>query len=201
MAGTDGGCLMALSQLVSGKIATLGRTRKTILTDGTDEVEFSAVMSFTPTLENEITEYTVEDGGTVSEHVRLQPLKISLSAQITVDDPLEADGIFTGSATAEEKLDILEKWVRNGTRLTVITPDKSYESLVMESLPPNRPGPEDAYSLSFGLKEVRVAKSSEREIALPQAARPTNRKGRTEPKTEEVPGQPAQNKSILKSLF
>lgn len=192
---------MAVGQLVAGKIATLGQSRRTILTDGTDEVEFSATMSVNPSFENSITEYTVEDGGTVSDHVRRKPWKIPVNAQITVDDPLDTTDIFSGSPSAEEKLDRLEKWAKEGTRLTLITPDKSYESLVMESYPPNRPGPEDSYSLSFSLKEVRVAKSSERTIALPQAARPTNKTGRTETKTEEVPGTPSTNKSILKSLF
>jgi len=183
---------------VQSKIAGLTGSNRSILTDGVDEVEFSALLSIEPQYTASVTGYAVEDGGTTSDHVRVNPTTIALSAVIAIDDPLEPTSFIAMSA--EDKLAKLEEWFQKKKRLSLVTPDKTYDSYAMSSFLPSESEPVEWFRLSVTLQEIRVSRSSERSISLPQAARRTTRSGRSATNTQTVPGAPV-NRSLARSLF
>jgi hypothetical protein len=192
---------MAFTSGISERVASVAGTNRTILTNGTEEVEFSAVTSYQWSGPVDVTSYTVEDGSNISDHARPQPPAVAISAQITIDDVIEGFSLF--GLTASQKLLKLQVWRLTAERLTLVVPDRpDFSSCVIKDLTISQSQPINAYEIGLTLVFLPISKSSERTIAAPQSTRPVTQGGRQVTQSQTVPGSPnTVNRSLARSLY
>jgi hypothetical protein len=189
---------MALTQRITDRasVITGSSSKRSFLTDGEETVKFSATISVSPSYANTVTQYPVEDGGQTSDHAREQADRLSVSASLVDDSATE---LF--SLSRFEKRDKILEWRRKRKPLSFVTPDDSYENLQIEEFDPAQDEPTESINASLTFVVVRVSKASQRNIELPQSARPTNKAGRTQTQSRTIPGEPAPTRSLARSLF
>lgn len=104
-----------------------------------------------------VTEQTLEDGSTISEHVIPQPPQITLQIEET-NNTLGSrfSGGFYGPQQTFDKL--VELW-ENSVPLTITTQHKKYENMVIQNMPILHRAPyRNALQISIDLKKLTFAK-------------------------------------------
>lgn len=163
-----------------------------------DDVLVDVVNDESPSFSNEITDYPVEDGTVISDHINNKPVELSLDIIITGDD-------------AVEKYERLREIRDNRELISVIGALEVYTNMAIQdlSLTKNKDNIE-GFSASINLKQLQISKAETIivEIAPPQIEgedQPTpegessdlNSKDKKE---DEVDEDTVKNKSLLKKM-
>jgi hypothetical protein len=136
-----------------------------------------------------VSSYPVEKGVEISDHVKVNPESVSLTATITnhtgisSQDQMSLLRIRGGGSVEDvisEKLASLENWRDNGALLTYFGAVKEpVENLVITSLSSSRSsGSGEAYELQIQMQRVVVAETVDLFSRLPVSAREVRKKGR-----------------------
>lgn len=134
----------------------------TRLEAGDTALVFDATPSETHTQDAEITQYPVEDGSDINDHVRPRPFTMRLSATLTAtpmdEDEQQVDRLARKHA---EMLDL----VTSGATLRVVTGLVAYDNMVIASYQANRSvRGGQALQCDLDLQQVRRADSAEVDI-------------------------------------
>jgi hypothetical protein len=149
-----------------------------------------------PALDSEITEYPVEDGADVTDHVRDLPISLTIEG-IVSDSPLIER---TGDLPSADARAHLEKIRADKEPITVETPRRTYTSMVLERLSfPEDARTGEALNFRASFKEV-VLKTNERttvRVAIPSARKKVNRGH----KSADQVATPRQAKTAVTALY
>lgn len=110
-------------------------------------VFLDAVLSEDHSYNNRVTNFPVEDGTFVSDHVITEPLTVRISGVVS-DTPLN---IFSGFNRSVDSFNRLVRLVENKEIITVVTGIKVYTSMVITSLNVPR-AVESGQSLTFNIE-------------------------------------------------
>lgn len=163
------GNLMGLAKAI---FAGGGGSSKSMVGD----LEVDAIIERTTNLDSEVTDYPVEDGFPVADHVTRQPLTLSMTCVCT-PTPLDGSaGLFatagamlrgqrSSSNTLQGTADKLLAIYQAGEPITITTPDAIYDNMVMTRAPLPR-NVEDGicYKLSLEFKHVRIVVQETAEV-------------------------------------
>ena len=139
-------------------------------------LELDAIIERTTNLDSEVTDYPVEDGFPVADHVTRQPLTLSMTCVCT-PTPLDGTGGLLATAgamlmgkksksnTLQGTADKLLAIYQAGEPITITTPDAIYDNMVMTRAPLPR-NVEDGicYKLSLEFKHVRIVVQQTAEV-------------------------------------
>lgn len=121
-----------------------------------DAISFDATLTEQHTRDAEATEYPIESGALITDHVRTKPDRLTMDAIISNTQP----GIARVSDYAEGIYEQLRLLQENATLVTALTTLRTYEHMVIESLSVTRTAKEaGAVHLSIGLKQVRLVQN------------------------------------------
>ena len=117
-------------------------------------VELDASLEEVHTSENEITQYPVERGVDISDHVRRQPDRVRIRGLVT-DTPIFLPGFTGRSADAYNQF---RRMLDDAELVSVVTTLRQYSDMVVESLEvPRRAGLGRAVELNLNLRQLLVA--------------------------------------------
>lgn len=147
--------------------------------DGTTS-QVDVLLNVTQEFEQErpgnVTDRPVEDADSITDHVRLDPIRISFTAYLTPD----TSGITLATVLktdVDERAEILESW-RDNLAILTLTGKRVIENLVIESMTERQQGLRDSRVFSITLREVKIADTD----AVSEAG-----VGTREQQTEETP--------------
>ncbi|MFT9493423.1 phage baseplate protein [Anaerosolibacter sp.] len=154
---------------------------KAIVTDGNITVEFTIVKSEKPHRSSEVTSNPVETGEDVSDHVRSNPIEFPITGMIA-------------GANAAQKLNQLEQFRKNGTRLRYV--GRNYiDNVVIESFVSTHDATiKNGFQFDITLKQVRIAVKKTVDIVVssqvsPTQVKPVENKGRQQIKKKPTDPQ------------
>ena len=140
------------------------------------DLEVDAIIERTTNLDSEVTDYPVEDGFPVADHVTRQPLTLSMTC-ICTPTPLDGSGGLFATAgammrgqqlssnTLQGTADKLLAIYQAGEPITIVTPDAIYDNMVMIRAPLPR-NVEDGicYKLALEFKHIRIVAQKTAEV-------------------------------------
>lgn len=142
------------------------------------QVEFNTVTEEAPEYFNQITSHAVESGQDVADHVKLMPNVLPINGVVAGDD-------------AAQKLQTLKQFRQNAELLQYIGRN-AFSNVVIESLTTRHTARvRNGFEFDLTLRQVRIARAREVQIAVPAAPRATTQtnqvqnKGRQQPKQQE----------------
>jgi hypothetical protein len=141
-----------------------------------------ACISEEPSLESEITEYPVESGATITDHVRNLPQTLDLEFKVS-DTPIgqAASARTAGAIPSSEARQFLETLRASRRTFTVITPRRTYESMVFRSLSFPRDGATgDALVGRASLQQLEIVNVRRVAVELQQKRKNVGRRPSTE---------------------
>lgn len=123
-------------------------------------IELDASIDETHTTANEITQYPVEDGVDISDHIRRQP-NIVIIHGISTDHPLEAGGAMMSGRSLETYQDLLAI-LDEAKLVSVVTSLRQYDDMAVESVVvPRNNQLGKSVDMTITLKQVLTAEVSE----------------------------------------
>jgi hypothetical protein len=149
-----------------------------------------------------ITEHPVEDGADITDHIRLEPIVVTINGVVTAT-------LLGQQGDATREIDawaVLEQVIEERQPVTLITTLRTYESMVVRSLSTERNvGLAHAIAPVLEFRQVRIVKALMTRLPPEIVKKP--RQKATAPKQQDVGRQPtdvasdAQRTSALKSLL
>lgn len=141
-------------------------------------IEFDASISEQHEGDAEITQFPVEVGADISDHIRPQPERITINGIIS-NSPLQLGADLSLSPTrAEEGYKLLRKMKNSGELVDIVTSLREYKSMGIEGLSVSRDVTTgNVVNATVSLKEVLTAESKEAPAPAPgqtSGAGPTN---------------------------
>ena len=141
------------------------------------DLELDAILERTTNLDSDVTDYPVEDGFPVADHVTRQPLTLSMTC-ICTPTPLDGSGGLYAAAGAAMRgssssagnslqsiADKLLAIYQAGEPIMVTTPDAIYRDMVMTSAPLPRTVEDGiCYKLALEFKHVRIVAQETSEV-------------------------------------
>jgi len=176
--------MVRISQVSEGRLRTV--------------VEFDATLSEAHSHTAKATEFPVETGATISDHVVQMPDAVKLEGVVS-NTPLPSNvqrdrDMFEQEARAgayaergEDAYRALLEAKEAGTLLTVETDLRSYADLVVESVEPAKEG--DGLRLTIALKKITTSTTKTVPVPKIEKAAPKVKKGR-QPTATAAPGGP-----------
>lgn len=164
-----------------------------------DSLSFDATVQEQHTRDAETTEHPVEDGASITDHVRIKPDRLQMEAYLS-NSPL------TGTATdgrAEGLYEQLRLLQESATLLTVLTTLRTYESMVIESLGVPRSAKEaGAVHLNITLKQIRLVQNKTSIVTITKEPIAKNKVGGGKQAATQLDDADAnaRGKTILKQL-
>ena len=179
-------------KLVEGATGVLG-----------DSVEFDASKDEDHNGENEVTDFPVEEGANITDHSRPKPRTVSIHAYVT-GTPVSLLNIATPpgfkATRGKDAWKQMDKWRREGTKLTAITTLFAYIDVVITKLSvPRNAQNADGIEFTINLKEVFTASSK----LVPKPVRTTKPEGSNVGAKPTAPASPPvqdQTVGILKTI-
>jgi hypothetical protein len=175
-----------------------GATERCCLVDKEKNiVQLDSVDNESWSLSTTVTNYPVEKGEDISDHIKVNADSITITATITNHtginsiDPVSLQRIQGFSEVEDvvhQRLYQLKTWQKEGSLLTYFgSVQDPVENLVITSLQPGKDsGTGDAVDLSIGLQKVTIARYKEVEKGMPSSTKKTTRKGLAKTKTETI---------------
>lgn len=175
-----------------------GATERCCLIDKAKNiVQFDAVENELWSLSTTVTNYPVEKGEDISDHIKVNSDSITITATITnhtginsinLESLARIQGLNEVEDVVRQRLDQLKTWQKEGSLLTYFGAVREpVENFVITSLQPGRDsGTGDAVDLSIGLQKVTIAQYKEVEKDMPSSTRKTTRKGLAKTEKETV---------------
>lgn len=133
-----------------------------------DNLSCDVVISRTTTFESEVTEYPVEDGFSISDHVTRKPLKLSLDVVFTPTPVTWFNSLLGGGHKLNVVLQSIAQIYQRGEPITIKLPDGIYTDMVMTSAPMPR-NVQDGYCYKCTLEFVHVRRVVQRSEDVPAA--------------------------------
>lgn len=122
-------------------------------------IEFDALISEERTLQANIPEYVVEDGFVISDAVIFTPERITMTLYVT-DTPVTWRNTHGGSGWVDTICQQLENLYYKGSPVTIITSDKTYQNMCIESITFTKSFEEGyARSIPVTFKQIRKTKA------------------------------------------
>lgn len=174
------------------------------------KINLGVILSESFSLAVDTSSYPIEVGsdftGEVSDHV--QPVPDSFSIDIVLTDPHPVSiAFFTDGRSVQEKLSLLEYWMKDGILLVYSGPkmgniiQKVYQitenNLQLDSISGARSTDDGtAIQATLTLTKRTIVQAMFADIKLPQAAKPIAQKGTGTTASAEVPEPPAAKEEI-----
>jgi hypothetical protein len=194
---------MGLTELIFGP--------KTHLTVGV--VQFDASISETHARECQVTDHPVEEGATISDHIRRTPEKLDVNgivtnhpliflASVQAVSPL-TDDLSPVTDRAELAYSKLRELMDNGELVTVVTSLWEYSNMAITSMSVTRDVQNgNVLNCSLSLREVIIAKTET--VAAPVPVKTAQKKAKDKGKkvsSDASSAQQAKSSSILGKAF
>jgi hypothetical protein len=175
-------------------------------------VQFDCSVSETHSKEAQITDHPVEEGSTISDHIRRQPESLELNgivtnhpiiflASIQAPSPLEND-LSPTPDRAEVAYATLREIMDKGELVTVVTSFWEYENMAITSMSVTRDAQNgNVLNCNLGLREIIIAKTET--VAAPEPSKAAQKKAKDAGKKAKGAASAAQSggsQSILSSL-
>jgi hypothetical protein len=150
-------------------------------------LQLDALLTEGTELKAKATEYAVEEGSPITDHVRLESERLKLSGWITPNDVMNmtADGrpkLIEAKAT-------LRKMMADRQLITVVTGMDTYTDMVIESASIGRDNEGDKLTVDMDL--VKIRKATLRTVDMPNATGTAKGKGgSTKTKAGKAPEKP-----------
>lgn len=160
--------LMKTSQHVAGQVAPAGSEWREVVpaslfarTDyayGIDDVAFDMILDEDHSKTAKVTEYAIEDGTPVSDHIELQPRELKFTALVS-NFSIGAQAVSPGYNRAAETWTALKLLMDDKRLVTITTVLERYADMAITSVSAPREGKTgDAIEFSVTAREVRVVK-------------------------------------------
>lgn len=135
-----------------------------------DNLEVDVVVNRTTTLSSRVTEYPVEDGFPIADHVTRQPKQLSLTVVFTPTPVTWNDSKANPNRMAEVARE-LENIYQKAEPITVTLTDAIYENMIMLSAPLPR-NVEDGYcyKMQIDFQQVRIVNQKTEALTSSEAA-------------------------------
>jgi len=147
---------MAVTNFLFGNRTPAGFT-----VEGVVELEADLTISESHQRGADVTTHPVESGATISDHVILQPERLSLEGFVT-DTP--AAVFAANQGRTQDAFDTLEELWREGDTVTIVTGRKTYENMVIVDLQLPRERP-TSMNFSMELQHITVVETETAQIA------------------------------------
>jgi len=165
----------------------------------------------------EITEHPVEDGSTMTDHIRKLPTRLEIEGIVTntpitylasINSPpstFASDAFvpsFPGSDRADDAYAVMQEMMTQGVTMSVLTSLRSYTSMAIESLVVTRNADTgQVLNCSISMKEVKKAKALSIDVPIPEnpANNAASNQG-TVPSEAATPAQSSAGSSILSDI-
>lgn len=130
------------------------------------------------TLRARATDHPVEGGGTIQDHVVLEPRALNISGFIS-DSPLVARGLPLGTIRSASAFSILEQLWLNRTPFMVVSQLRVYQNMVVERISVPKNSREAALRFQCSLKEIIFVASQNTTIPASSGSAPQGRQAAT----------------------
>lgn len=182
-------------------MATVGITFPVGEVSNVGVLDLDVMLTESNDLSAKATEYVVEDGSPISDHVIVESEKLKLSGWITPSDIVQMTA--TGRPKLIDAKATLRKIMTDRQTVTVITGLDSYSDMVVETCSIGRSNEGDRLTVDLSL--VKIRKAVLRRVAIPAertSGTARGKAGQTKTKAGKVtPAEPAPPvKSKLKEL-
>lgn len=159
-------------------------------------LELDATLAESMTHTAIVTEHPVEEGSNIADHVRVEPVKLSLEGMVT-NHAVVPTLINLNWTKVEDTYSIFRKWQTDATRLTVKTSLDTYEDMILKSFTIKRSGPasNNILPVSVEFQHIETATSA---ISGAKAPKPKIKKA--EPKETKPKKPPQQKVAVAKQL-
>ncbi len=196
---------MALAQLI-GTIET--KDPEGNITTSELIVEFNATPSQGVSRKTDVTNHPIERNNraksSITDHISANPNQINLDIILSDFDELESP------ATVSDKMDILERWQKDGTLLRYDGNNRIDDDVLIVALGDTFATTSgEALIIKLSLLKIRIAEAETDQLRIPKTIRKTQKQGRTESEVKVMPGETeadseenkTTHRSILKSVF
>lgn len=165
----------------NGPSASSGDTPSSSL----DRVVFDAVPSSTHGNPADATQYPVEEGASLTDHVQPQPRPLSFVGVLSNVPISPLDHLRRSSTYAQDAYEQLKRWRALGTPLSVIAGDDSYDSMILLDVERGHDHQKGrAVHLSITMREVAFATSQTVDAPEPVATRSKSTKAKGQKTTK-----------------
>ena len=179
-------------------MAQVGMTYSTGVASTIGVLQLDALLSEGTDLAAQVTEYPVEDGSPISDHVVVESERLKVSGMITPSDVMQMTA--EGRPKLMEAKATLRKILNDRAPVTISTGMDTYVDMVMEKCQISRTNEGD--HLNVDAEFVRIRKTVLRKAAIPPDKTSGSAKGKagdTKTKAGKA-GQDAPSQSKLKKL-
>lgn len=156
-------------------------------------ISLDAVTTETHGAEVEITDFPIETGSSITDHVRRKPITLSMTIQLS--------DITDSGTTPGRSIDIVNQLYLMQSEakvLSVYTPARTYDSMLIQSIGVPRDNKSGCgITLSVALKQISLAQNRQTKRVTSRTARaqPVSKTGKTNPAPGPAPTQ-AQTRSV-----
>lgn len=127
------------------------------------ELQVDAILERTANLDSDVTEFPVEDGFPISDHVERKPITLSMTVICT---PTPVQFLKPSATRMNEVVSALFEIYKAAEPITVTTHDAIYENMIMTHAPLPR-NVSDGYCYKMQIDFVQVRKAGQRTEAIP----------------------------------
>ena len=174
------------------------RTRVFLSDGGMSHLLLNVLKDFTENDSNEITNYAIEDGSDISDHIFQKPKTINLNAVLTdeIDNTQDVEEFINSlTSTIDNRMKMLQGWLDDKTTLTYCGYDNDIKDVLIESISRNsNQETGSGLNISISLKQINIANSMTVTTGLPKAGGPSAKS------KVSAAGNPSQAPSILHGL-
>lgn len=193
---------MALTEIIFG-----APTKVRVGVGASDEflpagaIEFDASVSEAHDLENEITQFPVEKGADISDHIRPLPERITINGIVTNTPIVFLAGIASDPARAEDAYAKIKSMRDNGDLVSVITSLRQYDNMAIQTFSTLRDAPNgNVLNATITLREVLTAETATVAAPEPEAGQAGGAGAGNLGEQSTPPAPEAQNTSALTAI-
>jgi hypothetical protein len=170
-------------------------------------IELDASLSENHSLDSEITQFPVEGGADISDHIRIKPRQLTITGVVTNHPIRLLASVFEEPDRAAKAFDKLKEIRDNRELVTVLTTLEEYENMVLTTVQiPRDVRRGQAVEATMTFREALIADSET--IDLPEPVSKADTATRSPPadqgtqaKGAASPAEATQSKSILSSTL
>lgn len=164
-------------------------------------VQFDAVSESTNRRSSEVTQHPVEEGSVIADHVTPSPRELDLVGVISNVPASFVDWTARfGTTYMHDMYDQLNRWMDNGTAITVLAVGDYYEAMELVSMERGHDHTKgQAAHLHLGWQEIEVVATRTVDAPTPKTARAATRKSKGQ-KAVKTSESSAADESLLESI-
>ena len=164
-------------------------------------IEFDASVTETHDAENEITQFPVESGADITDHIRPQPERITINGVVTNTPIVFLGGIASDPARAEDAYAKVKSMRDNGDLVSVVTSLRQYDNMAIESFSVLRDAQNgNVMNATLTLREIFIAETATVAAPEPEAGQAGGAGASNLGEQSTPPAPEAQNTSALSAI-